>query len=347
MQNTIHRTVSRIYLIDYLKAIAILFVIITHCHFSNFQRSHVLIVFVINMAVPLFILIMGYNYAKSFINHNIVTIRSMYNIRILTKRILRVSIPFCIIFILEYLVYKNTTMNSHHILTYFIKGGIGPGSYYYPVVLQLIVLFPLIYIIVKKYKDKGLILLIFLESVCILLSVVTDFDLKTYRLLAFRYISLISCGAYMATNRKNINAKNMKILLCIGVLLLTILHYTGNEYSCYPYLKKYWGASSGITVMLYVFPIFYLIFEKYERKIFNGICGNLLLLIGKASWHIMLFQMLYYCSKFFVNKHNLFLDVIINLVVCSAGGIIFYLIDELLISKHLLKYLKTDSSYNQ
>ncbi len=55
---------NRNYLIDYLKALAILLVIVNHSLSGSFRNS-VFFFFVVRMAVPLFILISGYNFASS------------------------------------------------------------------------------------------------------------------------------------------------------------------------------------------------------------------------------------------------------------------------------------------
>ena len=51
--------------IDYIKAIAIIFVIFTHCNWTEEQRKLLFFPFWINLAVPLFMIVTGYNYYNS------------------------------------------------------------------------------------------------------------------------------------------------------------------------------------------------------------------------------------------------------------------------------------------
>lgn len=55
---------ARIKILDYMKAAAILFVIINHS-LPDALRFSLLFVYVVRMAVPLFVLVSGYTFAKS------------------------------------------------------------------------------------------------------------------------------------------------------------------------------------------------------------------------------------------------------------------------------------------
>ena len=65
---------NRLFLIDYIKAFAIIAVIITHFNFSSVWKYNVIFPFIINIAVPMFMMISGYNYANSFLKNNLVII---------------------------------------------------------------------------------------------------------------------------------------------------------------------------------------------------------------------------------------------------------------------------------
>ena len=149
------------YILDYLKAFAIIAVVITHCDFVGAQRSHVIFPYLIGMAVPVFMLITGFNYANSCVNKKIATLFEQYNLKLILKRLLRIVIPFAIVFFLEYFLISG--MKYQKLATVFINGGYGPGSYYFPVMLQVVLFLPLVYFVIKKFATKGLFFVFFLE----------------------------------------------------------------------------------------------------------------------------------------------------------------------------------------
>lgn len=87
-------------------------------------------------------------------------------------------------------------------LKYIIKGGYGPGGYYTIVMLQIIMLFPFIYSVIKKFKYGFVVIILFniiLEFIWSTLfltnSVFELYSKGIYRLLAFRYLGFIAVGA--------------------------------------------------------------------------------------------------------------------------------------------------------
>lgn len=64
--------------------------------------------------------------------------------------------------------------------------------------IQFIFIFPIIYFIVKKFGDKGVVICGFINFVYEVLKNVYGVSLSTYRLLVFRYIFVIAAGCYMS-----------------------------------------------------------------------------------------------------------------------------------------------------
>ena len=56
-------------IVDYIKAFCVVLVIITHSSLSATQRQHPLFVFVVLMAVPVFMLLSGYTFSLSSKRH--------------------------------------------------------------------------------------------------------------------------------------------------------------------------------------------------------------------------------------------------------------------------------------
>lgn len=155
---------ERNHFIDILKGICILFVIITHFPWEADERLKLLFPFWIGMAVPVFMIISGYVNTLSFERNGIAKIGDAYQSSMVVSKVLRYTIPFAMVFLLEMLslyIEGRWEVSAKSLLVtakWFLIGGKGPGSYYYPILIQLIFLLPIIYFIVRKFGFKGVVL---------------------------------------------------------------------------------------------------------------------------------------------------------------------------------------------
>jgi len=288
------------------------------------------------MAVPLFMLISGYVYTKSFLKNDIVSMDSAYNKKYFIKNFIRYTIPYIIMNFIEISVkiiiaVKNNKSINHLIKSsvgLFLQGGDGPGSYYYPEMIQIMFLFPIIYLLVKKYDFKGVLVV---ASVTLLLEVMKYpyfVNEGQYRLLLFRYFMLLAFGAYFAF--KKMQAK-FWIFSVIGFSFIIIFKYT--NYS--PIIFKWWTGTSMFPA-LFIVPIFGFIAEK-NIKIF------ILEKIGKASYNIFLTQMAYYLIMYGKVKEeveNIYLNTFISTIICVIIGMVFYKIEYRITKKVTTKILR-------
>ena len=109
------------------------------------------------MAVPIFMIISGYVYSLSFQRHDVNCISKAYGVKNTLTKSIRYTIPFAVIFIVEIIVYiiKSGKIDDPiSILYIFLRGADGPGSYYYPILIQFIFLFPIIFFIIKNWISK-------------------------------------------------------------------------------------------------------------------------------------------------------------------------------------------------
>ena len=144
--------------IDVIKGFCALCVIITHSYFLDSQRKLLLFPFWVDMAVPMFMLITGYLYTKSYISNNCFNIKTTYNLNIILRKLNRILVPFVFIFIIEQLLsllFTGNHFNISSIIKLFVSGGVGPGSYYTPVMIQLIFIFPLVFLTIKRSNLAG------------------------------------------------------------------------------------------------------------------------------------------------------------------------------------------------
>lgn len=331
MNNTKKRETS----LDIVKGMATLFVVIEHFSWNKSQKACYLFPFWISMAVPIFMVVSGYLHSLSLSNKGITSLRDCYNPLLIFKRIVRYSIPFLFTFFIEitYLLFRHK-IDFINILVGLLTGGIGPGSYYYPIMIQFVFIIPVIYYLIRKYDLKGF-------SICALFNVVFEIVFSVfncsenvYRLLLFRYTTLIASGCYIAIGKKKVS-NNLKIIsIIIGLLYLYLINY----YEYYiPLFNKAWS-STNMFSSLYIVPIISTIVNKTINK-FKGIQ-----FIGNISYYIFLVQMVYFA---FAESHiesmvpNVFLCNIINIAICVVGGLLFrYILSKINIEDKLINCIK-------
>lgn len=287
MQCKPHNRVDRNHTIDFLKGICIIFVIITHYGWTDEECLRYLFPFWIDMAVPFFMAISGYVYSKSYIKHGIDSIGNAYTYRNIYNKIVRYTVPFVIAYVIE-LIFFTFRDNPYgidgieSIIINFIDGGIGPGSYYYPVMLQLVFSFPLIFFAIRKYDFKGLIGCWVANGIFEVLQRAYGLGDITYRLLLYRYIFIIAVGCYIAIGNRTIKKAEALITSTVGFIFIVTVCYL--KYT--PRVIIYWTRTSFVAVM-YIVPIVLVLFKK-------NIKCKLIELFGKASYNIFLTQMVYY-----------------------------------------------------
>ncbi len=138
-----------------MKAICIILVIITHCGWFNegnyypYTASHIkhpIMIFIVDMAVPIFMIISGFTYALSYKK------TSCYR-RWAIAKIVEYTIPMILVIIVNFITSKS---RLDSLVSFILLGKFGSGAYYYVVLITLVLFFPFIYIIMRK-NFKGLI----------------------------------------------------------------------------------------------------------------------------------------------------------------------------------------------
>lgn len=323
---------KHIYLIDYLKALAIIMVIITHYEWED--KTTPFFTWVIAMAVPIFMLLMSYNFSMSYERKTNGKLVELYGWRSIMPRLVRFTVPFVLIFVLEMILeyIRGQRFSVGEIAACFVQGGIGPGSYYYPILIQLLFVFPIIYLMVKHLSWLGVAGVIWLNYAYENYVYNNEMELEIYRLLAPRYLLFLAMGCYLYFHLKD----KKKYPLPVWILVLEFA--VGFSFIVWVYqfqnqseleLFRFWTRTSMLTAF-YIFPIVYLLFRCFMDKKITGKTGEMLSEIGKASYHIFLVQMVYF--EFFADALVPFnqpvLVSVINIAVCVTVGYGFYLLEK-------------------
>lgn len=320
---------------DILKMISIFFVIFTHVEWMRGGEDEWIPIFpfLIDMAVPIFMIITGYMTYKSYKDWRF---SKMYDCKRLTKKLVRYIFPYLLVFIVEVVVtaiLKNGKISVLQILYQFVRGGKGPGGYYVPILVQCLVLLPVLVCIMRKYKNLGLVICFILNLIFEILKTVLGISVGVYRLISFRYIFLLALGMWLfqiekeKVSTKRIISLAVSFAVGVGYIILFCL-----KLNTHLLIFNYWQS---VTMMcgFYIFPIIFLF-----RKLTFGFSTKRRIIIGEASYHIFLFQKIWFLFLSDVINVQPVWFWLISTAVCIPVGIVFYLLSTP-IEKRLSKFL--------
>lgn len=329
---------SRICMIDYLKVICCFLVIINHYPWTPEEKLHPLFVFVVRMAVPVFMILSGYTFSMSAARKH-QGLRELYSFQNLVPKFRRFTVPVLIAFGI-YLLFCAMTGNGYSVseaFDAFMIGDYGPGSYYYAMMLQLLVFFPLIYLLIQKTQTMGLVI-IFMINLLFEISIVGfEVPYEDYRISLFRYFMYIAFGTYLFLNKeKTIPLPALLVMVLAGMSYLVSYDYMKLDWPIF----HFWPWSA-LPVAFFVFPFVYLALHYFGTLEIPGFIGKALSFTGKASYHIFLVQMLYYQLEFdtFFNRLPLGIALTIHCLICVSLGVGYYIVESRL-SSSVGKYLQ-------
>lgn len=322
---------TRLMAIDYLKALAIVLVIINHSLSEDLQLK-IGGPFWISMAVPIFMIVSGFTYAMSADRNKIDSFKEYFTRELIIKRLSRFILPFVFIFALELVLkslvaieFQSPSMKKDSsLLLSFLSGGGGPGGYYVPLLVQLVFIFPCIYFLYKRSPLNTILLFFSIQLSFDILTNIFNISGQVYRLLIFRYLSLIVMGIVLYFNKKELK-KNIGLVMVFSIgsiVYAFIVNYTSYD----PVIFIYW-TQTALPMVFFAFAMVILAMKYLEIEDKN-ILTHGASLIGKASFHIFLVQKLLF--GFGLNKilRDLKIPIlpstILALVLSSIIGISFY-----------------------
>lgn len=319
-------SLNRNLLIDVLKAIFIICVIIDHSHILN--EKNILYILFVRMAVPGFLIISGYVYSKSAEKKSL---KDQYSFGLVEKRIMRFTIPIIVtycIYLLVHLIACRNLFSFKEIVSHFILADYGMGAYYWAILIQFIFIFPIIYHLVNKYSTKGLIIV---GTANFIFEIIAPYFIapQYYRLLIFRYLLHIAWGVWIYLYRK-VNFKFLFFSFFIGIIYLLLPDYFFYSYRIF---TTSWAGTS-MMASFYIMPIMYLLLKYIKIKEVSS--WKSAAIIGRASYHIMCMQMIFFYLKSFVSVDSSILLCLSGLLISIPMGIAFYCLDNML----LIKYYK-------
>ncbi|GEK88427.1 Fucose 4-O-acetylase [Alkalibacterium putridalgicola] len=314
---------KRNYTIDIIKALAIISVILIH-GLSNATLYDILAPYYIWQTVPVFMILMGYNAANSFMRKGYENLPDILARHYLLNKAERILLPFSVIWLMQVLIqfFYFDNRNIGELLLRFLEGGYGPGSYFIPLLLQASILIPFIYLILKKQPTKMMILLFFVSLLIDLASFWLNISGSLYRILIIRHLFSVTLGIWYALEKSTIKLKWLVIPAIASLAYITAVHY----YNWELIVEEYWHSQHAPSYFYVLFII--MIGMKYLEVGKESLLEKFFILIGRASLHIYLTQMFYF---WFLHEHlpdfSGFMYLLMFLTIPIASGIGFYLLD--------------------
>lgn len=284
------------------------------------------------IGVPIFLIVSGFGLMYSNAK------RPVYSgfknwISFMKKRLIKVLIPYTIIFIVYYLIFylQSGSMGdffAKYTIWEFFKTGFRE-YWYIHAILILYIVFPLIAFAFDKFKSHITFIILLLSTIG--LDVLLSFILPSYSNIEI-FLTRIPCfiiGCYLgklSLERKRYNLLTLSLTVLV-LIASTLLVFLGIHYSFGTHILRYLFSTLSISLVM-TLPIL-LTKIKYKFKI--------LTFIGNNTLYIYLVHILLFCIFSSYTEINVFLRLVMVLIISLIVVVLIVLFKK--ISK--IKRLKT------
>ena len=307
--------------IDFVKGVCIVLVVLTHC-LPDIVQFYVLFPLWGRPAVPLFLIIQVFHTYKKGLDVADTNYRRMWQ---------RIVKPFLVTELVIFILCATMimTIGDHNwsslIQQTITKAGLGPGAYYPWIYVQFAILLPLIAPLFKRLK--GIWLAVTFILVCELIEIlcsVTKMPEELYRLLFLRYLFLAYLG-YVLVFKGYLMSWRIVFLSAISIVATLFLVYSDINLSPFVYDSYGWKTCHWVCYFYIAYLMIWML-KWVDKKtgVFTSWNGYMKKL-GRYSYEIFLFQMLYFAVFHGVLVESLFF-YIQSMVVVQMIVIVFALV---------------------
>lgn len=341
--------------VDALKAFAIALVVLDHSLTWDL-KSLIGGVFWERTAIPIFMILMGFNIGLSFKNKGATTLRELYSRAYFKNKIERYVFPFLLLYwgsLILGLYYDSFTWNEYTLIGWLPFWG--PGNWFIPVLFSSILILPLVYRGYISYP-KLTVFLCFMSEILLQLflfyniplqlvdghwqftSYAAAFLTSVIRTNVLFLLPAVGLGLWF-TDSPNIKAKRNRLMwvaLPLSVIYMFAYQILGYRAYIIDGIYKHnliWGDYTFLVIPYTAF--LFLLAMRYLPSTPQTRLQNLIQRAGRASYHIFLVQILYYSVWYHVNRNwanvgfgsdvmNHVWFYIGSLILTFAAGIIWY-----------------------
>ena len=327
-------------------------------------------------SIPMFLVIMGFNMGLSFQRKNIDSLKSLYSWGYFKNKLWRYIVPFLIIYAISTLIGLiifdfsfEALLNNHFKPNWgyikFLFIGMypftGPGNWFIPVIFQSILFLPLLYKFYSKSPILTLILCYVLEFCAWLFLFFTFGDITSLKewynviflqITFFFYLSAVGLGMWFSKDHNIFSKRNLFLWILFALSLTYIIAYTFFDYRI-KFIR------SDYNLLFYPYSAFiFLVAMKLLPKKSTNIFTDIISVIGKSTYHILLVQILYlgslsaifgdhYCTMISgVNRGDslyCFLSLLNNWLICIPLGVLWWYGENKLRNLRHVRKFKRDS----
>jgi len=320
---------------------------------SSFTRWKTFSALLTQQVVPIFLVLMALNFSLSYRRRGFTKLSEIYTKNEFVRRFRRFFVPFaacflaslCIGAFMFIVLNKNVISISVNDLPGFLPID-GPGNYFISLIFEFVFVFPLMYILYIRYPRFVLIgsfaAALAFELIAPKTGLFTNAS-ALYTICIIRFLPLLALGLWISNDWDLFSKRNLYIVLpgILSMFYLVVVnqpernfYFMGIFFSSY--LESQNLFASFYPVLLVLAGMKYL--PQYAEKW----SSRLLSLLGNASYHIFLVQIIYFgVNVYLVTKYHGLTDlmtpsniliILVNLTVCISLGLAFYYLDRLLFS---------------
>ncbi|MFX1482334.1 MAG: acyltransferase family protein [Promethearchaeota archaeon] len=350
--------------LDVLKAIAIAFVVMDHSLTWEVKGS-IGSIFWERLSIPFFLIVMGFNMGYSFRYRGAESLRELYTRDYFIRKIVRYVFPFLVLYMGSILLglYFNQLQWDEYILLGYLPFW-GPGNWFIALLFGSIVVFPLVYWAFNKMPKVTLALCFLSELVLQGIMYVfypypaqnwtalEAFIVTAIRLNIFFFLPAVGLGLWFSRGHEMGQVRNYFIYLYFPISLVFMVDYQTGILSSIPgFVGQFFTSVNDFirgdyTLLFYGYAaLLFLIAMRYIPKTAHGRSQRLVRDIGRASYHILLFEIFYMSIVYWFTSqdaaiHKYIPDFaaiygwtsgvfyipfyIMNLSFCFGGGLLWY-----------------------
>lgn len=245
----------------------------------------------------------------------------------LRSRILRFYIPLVPVYLVG-ILYKVFVLGKEYgILEFVVRfflGGFKPGSYYIVILAQLVLVFPLIHCVVKKFRFGGVMICVAFTFLYDVLAQTIGMNPVAYKFLIFRLTTHIAFGVYARyADFRQEKVRNI-ILFILGLVYAVCCMYT-DMYN--PPIFFQWQEASFPTAF-YLYPVIMWFITEFSDVCYSdSSLSRCTMTFANSTYHIFLIQLLYFTTFGF--DFNAFIDnaavsMPLNVIITVPLGILYY-----------------------
>ena len=301
--------------IDLLKATMIAFVIIDHAlGYTNhwgfgmelWERA----------AIPIFLIVLGFNWGNSFKKQGKKTLRELYSIEYFKEKVWRFIFPYLIFYLVSttigFIIYGSIfpeTFTENWFLEYIVfqKSLLqGPGNWFIPVLFQSIFLIPILYWLFTKLPVFTLSLCFIIEySMHLFLFVyigpITSIDLWTkeiyFRQVIFLYLSAIGMGLWFSRDHNLYSKRNLFVWVLFPFSFAYMIAWDFFNFRLEVGGSGLVRGDYNYITFIYSALIFLIVLRYVPKNPHNWISKSISVM-SKSTFHIYLTQDVFYITLY-------------------------------------------------